>query len=171
MGKWLIGIVVIEAVAFLGGINDQLSAQAILWLCLFMIAVGFFEELIYRGLIMHYLKLSSSKMAIVVSSLLFGSGHLINVLSGAELKLTIAQIIFACLFGAAAAEIVLLTKSILPVMIWHTCHNVVAHLTQTVDTSSVGLGLVAIQCVILLVMAISLWKKLFSTSKIQGTTV
>lgn len=162
VGKWLFGILLIESVALLGSINFSIDLKELVWLGLFMLAVGIFEELIYRGLILNYLQKNSREKAVMVSAGLFGIGHLVNVLGGAAIGLTLAQILFAGLFGIVTAELVMLTRSMLPVMIWHASHNILSSLTSSAMT--VELIVVGIQCVLLTLMAILLWRKLFFKS-------
>lgn len=159
--KWLLVILAIEVVPFVSGINTKLDGKAMLILLGFMISVGFFEEMIYRGLILNYLVKINAKVAIILSSSLFSIGHAMNLLSGADLKTTIAQIIFAFLFGLVCAEIAIVTKSIVLGIVWHASHNVIDHLTNTSGSFESELLIVVIQCVLLTVVSYILWKKAF----------
>jgi len=66
---WIAIIVVSELVPFLNGITDKdgFSAQYVFILLLLVIAVGFCEELIFRGLIFKYLSAKGLKVAILSS--------------------------------------------------------------------------------------------------------
>lgn len=55
-GKWLLGVLMIEGVALLKGINFSLKPKELVWLGLFMLVVGIFEEFIYCSLVLNYLK-------------------------------------------------------------------------------------------------------------------
>ncbi|MBP1042587.1 CPBP family intramembrane metalloprotease [Vagococcus sp. BWB3-3] len=165
VGKWLMGLLVIEGLASAGGMKNHIELTEWVWLVLFMLAVGVFEELIYRGLILNYIQKSSRKKAILLSAGLFGIGHLVNVLGGAALNLTVVQIVFAGLFGIVTAELVMLTGSILPVMVWHTCHNILSNLTNSSVTTE--LIVVGVQCLVLALMAVLLWRQLFSNNLIS----
>ncbi|MGM0918101.1 MAG: CPBP family glutamic-type intramembrane protease [Bacillota bacterium] len=94
------------------------------------------------------------------SAVLFGLGHSPNLLSGKSLTLTVAQIIFAFLFGFVAAEIVALTNSLQWVIIWHAVHNIVDQLTSGNTPVGMQMLLLSIQCVILLIISMMLWRKL-----------
>lgn len=47
-----------------------------------MLAVGFLEELLFRGLLFNALRQQSLGSAIIISSVTFGLGHLVNLLNG-----------------------------------------------------------------------------------------
>ena len=159
IGPWIIGIFLIELVVLVFGFHSEMDAKTVVLLVLFMSSVGVFEELVYRGFVLKYLSAKNPKSAIFVSAALFGVGHIVNLLSGADVMMTIVQIIFAFLFGIVCAEIVLLTKNITMVMVWHTLHNIISQLTAE-PSINIQLIIVSIQCVILIVLGRRLWKKL-----------
>lgn len=125
----------------------------------FVIAVGFAEEFYFRGLILKILQQKGIKLSIILSSVLFSIGHLSNLLNGASFWNTILQLIFAFLFGLVAAEITILTKSIMIGVIWHIAHNFIALITQSGDTTK-DLIILGVQCVILLIYNFYLIKKI-----------
>ncbi|WP_109708351.1 CPBP family intramembrane glutamic endopeptidase [Faecalicatena contorta] len=159
VGKWIIGIVVIEAVAFTAGVNLEMDLNTIGALVLFMVSVGFFEEIIYRGLILQYLNRRSTKIAIFLSTALFGVGHIVNLLGGAELKATLVQIVFAMLFGFVCAEVVFLTNSIVIGIVWHSIHNIISQLTAT-PSSELEFIIITVQCIILAALGYVFWCRL-----------
>lgn len=157
---WMAVIVVFELIAFFNGItlNDGFS---VLTLLLFVIAVGFCEELIFRGLIFKYLSAKGLKVAILGSSILFGIGHLANLASGADFLLTLLQIAFAFLFGLVCAEIVAKTKSVIFPIIWHATHDFIAFLTNS-EPNVLSVSIYAFHCLVLIGLAIYFWRALFS---------
>ncbi|MGE7690702.1 CPBP family intramembrane glutamic endopeptidase [Lysinibacillus sp. NPDC097214] len=160
---WMVVIVVFELVAFFNGITDQdgLSAQYVLILLLFVIAVGLCEEFIFRGLIFKYLSANGLKTAIIGSSILFGIGHLANVFSGADLLMTLLQITFAFLFGLVCAEIVAKTKSIMFPIIWHASHDFIAFMTDKSEPTVLAISIYVFHCLVLMGLAIYFWRVLF----------
>lgn len=56
-----------------------------------MLCVGFIEELIFRGFLFKAMAKDGIKSAIIVSSITFGLGHIINLVNGAELLPTPAN--------------------------------------------------------------------------------
>lgn len=92
-------------------------------------SVGFFEEIIFRGLILVLLleKLSEKSFgllkAIVISSLIFGFVHLINLFDGASIGNTVLQVGYSFLIGLLFAVFYLKTKNIWLIMILHALYN------------------------------------------------
>ena len=66
-----------------------------------MFCVGFLEEVIFRGLLFEAMRKDSIKAAIIVSSVTFGIGHIINLVngSGAELLPNLLQVVYATAAG------------------------------------------------------------------------
>jgi len=159
---WMVVIIVSELVTFFNGIADQdgFSAQYVLILLLFVIAVGLFEEFIFRGLIFKYLSAKGLKTAIIGSSILFGIGHLANLFSGQDFLMTLLQLIFAFLFGLVCAEIVAKTKSIMFPIIWHAAHDFIAFLTDS-EPNVLSVFIYVIHCLVLMGLAIYFWRALF----------
>jgi len=148
-----------ELLPFMNGFNQSVSLLQIGLLFLFAAAVGINEELFFRGLIFKVLSIKGKKYAVIVSSLLFGIGHAFTALSGSDPIYVIILIIFAGLFGLICAEIVVITKSIIPVIVWHGLHDFIANITlETMSTLSITL--LIIQTLILFIYALFLWRKL-----------
>ena len=166
---WMVVIVIFELVAFFNGITDQdgLSAQYVLILLLFVIAVGLCEEFIFRGLIFKYLSAKGLKVAIIGSSILFGIGHLANILSGADLLMTLLQITFAFLFGLVCAEIVAKTKSIIFPIVWHAMHDFIAFLTDS-EPNVLSVSIYVFHCLVLIGLAIYFWRALFPKKAVMN---
>lgn len=160
LGMWIFPILIIEAIPFITGFNKDLTVSSFLALCFFMVCVGLFEEGIFRGILFQYLKQINLRTAIWGSAVLFGLGHAANLLSGKSLTLTVAQILFAFLFGFVAAEIVALTNSLQWLILWHAVHNIVDQMTSGYLAVAFQMTLLSIQCFILFVLAMILWRKL-----------
>ena len=63
------------------------------------------------------------KSAIIVSSITFGIGHIINLFNGAEIVPTVMQIIQACSIGYLFVIIFYKSKSMWPCIITHSVIN------------------------------------------------
>lgn len=93
------------------------------------LSVGFFEEIIFRGIILTYLlnllfhKKNGLLLAIIVSSIIFGIVHFFNLLAGASLTDTLLQVGYSTLVGMMWAVIYLRTKNLWIVMILHATFN------------------------------------------------
>ena len=64
-----------------------------------MLCVGFLEEVIFRGFLFKALCKDGLKQAIVISSLTFGVGHIVNLFNGAEVLPTLLQVCYATAIG------------------------------------------------------------------------
>jgi membrane protease YdiL (CAAX protease family) len=148
-----------ELLPFINGFDLSLSLTQVGLLFIFATVVGINEELFFRGLMFRILQTKGVKYAVIASSLLFGIGHAFTALSGSDPVYVMILIIFAGLFGLICAEIVVLTKSIIPVIIWHGLHDFIANITLDSGTT-LNMTLLLIQTAILCLYAVYLWRKL-----------
>lgn len=88
-----------------------------------MICVGFLEEIIFRGFLFKMMQKDNENLAIIVSSLTFGIGHIINLLHGASLIPTLIQICYAIAIGFLFVTIFQKGKSLWPCIIAHIVVN------------------------------------------------
>lgn len=88
-----------------------------------MCFVGFIEEVIFRGFLFKGMCNSNVKTAIIVSSLTFGMGHIVNLLLGAEIMETLLQLVYASAVGFCYTVIFLKGGSIVPCIISHIFVN------------------------------------------------
>lgn len=114
------------------GFAFNLSAAETVLYILTMLLVGFLEEVIFRGLLFNAMKSNGLKSAVVISSLTFGMGHIINLFngSGAELMSNILQIIYACATGFMLVMLYLRTKSLLVPIAFHGVFNALSVFTD-----------------------------------------
>lgn len=107
------------------GITLNLSVAETLLYIGSMLLVGFLEELIFRGFLFRAMSRNDLKSAIVVSSVTFGIGHIVNLVngSGAELLPTICQIVSAIAFGFLFVILFHRGGSLLPCILTHSCLN------------------------------------------------
>ena len=98
--------------------------ESILYI-LSMLCVGFLEELIFRGLLFNAMLKNGKNFAIIVSSVTFGVGHIINLIngSGAELLPNLLQVVYAIAVGFMFVMIYYRTKSLIPCIIAHGVFN------------------------------------------------
>ena len=90
-----------------------------------MCCVGFLEEVIFRGLLFRAMEKDGLKTAILVSSLTFGIGHIVNLFngSGRDFASSIIQIIFAVLVGLVLVLIFHRGGSLIPCIVFHSVNN------------------------------------------------
>ena len=120
---YFIPLLLIPTVNLWNGININNTNQEILFHIVNMLNVGFIEEIIFRGFLFKMMEKSNVKTAIIVSSLTFGVGHIINLLNGAEFIQTIIQIGYATAIGYLFVIIFYKSKSLIPCIITHSLTN------------------------------------------------
>ncbi len=79
-----------------------------------MICVGFLEEFIFRGLLFTAMKKDGLKSAVIVSSLTFGMGHIVNLLNGQDIPATLLQICYAAAIGFLFTTIFYKSQNLYP---------------------------------------------------------
>lgn len=90
-----------------------------------MLCVGFLEEVIFRGLLFVAIAKNNEKSAVIISSVTFGVGHIINLFNGSGMNLVsnLCQIVFAVAVGFLLATIFYRGKSLLPCIFVHSTIN------------------------------------------------
>ena len=90
-----------------------------------MLCVGFLEEVIFRGLLFAAIAKNNVKSAIVISSVTFGIGHIINLFNGSGMELVnnLCQIVFAIAIGFLLVTIFYRGGSLIPCIIVHSAIN------------------------------------------------
>mgnify|MGYP003761919391 FL=1 len=139
------------------GMNRDI--HTIVALAFLAIAIGLSEELYFRGIILSKLRTCFTiKQTIILSSVFFAAVHASQAFSGAGVLMVALTMINALLFGIVASEIVMLTKSIVAVIIWHTSYDLINWIALAQGTTEIVL--VIIQSVIMTTYAIYLWTEL-----------
>ena len=105
------------------GININNSVNEIIFHIINMINVGFIEEIIFRGFLFKMMEKDNIKTAIIVSSVTFGIGHIVNLLNGAELIPTLLQICYAIATGYLFVIIFIKSESLFPCIVTHCLVN------------------------------------------------
>ena len=117
-----------------------------------MLCVGFLEEMIFRGFLFNAMVKDGVKSAIIVSSVTFGIGHIVNLIngSGAELLPNILQVIYAVAIGFAFVMIYYKTKSLLPCIVTHCLVNATNTFANEATATSQS---IIIKCAIITIIA------------------
>ena len=164
---YLFPFFIIGMLPLLGGINTNTNTFKVLsfWALHFLV-VGIHEEFYNRGIILSLFK-DNFKKAIIISSIIFGMGHITNMVHiifnkdliySEFLVATLIQMVFAFIIGVVYAEIVVITKSILPVIFFHAFWNFTATISNGSDL------IFWIQTLLLIIFAIIMWIKIFKKS-------
>ena len=117
-------LVLLTANLWYGVAMNQSPLETVLYV-LSMFCVGFLEEMIFRGLLFQAMAKNGVRAAIIVSSVTFGIGHIVNLFngSGAELLPNLLQVMYAVAVGFAFVMIFCRTKSLVPCIITHGVFN------------------------------------------------
>ncbi len=124
----VIGFTLYETIQDYSGytvVRPQMSTMLLTIICAFVI--GFYEELLCRGLLLNIILRRERELtyhakvkAIVISSLIFASMHVINFFSSPELIMrTVAQIVFAFALGLFGGAVYLRSNNIWAVVFFH----------------------------------------------------
>ena len=131
-----------------------------------MLCVGFLEEVIFRGLLFTAIAKDTIKSAVVISSVTFGIGHIINLFndSGMALVNDLCQIVFAIAVGFLLVTIFYRGGSLLPCILVHSAINTLGTLANdaglTMEMRLLHLGvLIAITVAYTLILTRTLPKK------------
>ena len=118
-------LIIIASTAFWGGIKLQYGFPEALLYVISMCCVGFLEEVIFRGLLFRAMEKNNLKAAIIVSSLTFGLGHIVNLFngSGKDPVSSMTQVVFAVLVGFVLVLIFYHGKSLVPCIMFHSANN------------------------------------------------
>lgn len=120
---YFIPLILILTVNLWNGININNSTGEIVLHILTMINIGFIEEIIFRGFLFKMMAKNNVNSAIIVSSLTFGIGHIVNLLNGAQLIPTLLQICYAVSIGYLFVIIFHKSGSLIPCIITHSLMN------------------------------------------------
>ena len=90
-----------------------------------MLCVGFLEEVIFRGLLFRAIAKDNIKSAVVISSVTFGVGHIVNLFNGSGMDLVnnLCQIVFAVSVGFLFVTLFYRGGSLIPCILVHAVIN------------------------------------------------
>lgn len=114
---YFIPLILIISVNLWSGININNSKKEIICHVLTMLNIGFIEEIIFRGFLFKAIAKDDTKSAIIISSITFGIGHIINLLNGADFIPTLFQICSAISIGYLFVTIFNYSKTLIPCII------------------------------------------------------
>lgn len=136
------------------GVTLNISPLESILYVISMLCVGFLEELIFRGFLFRAMCKDNVKTAIIVSSITFGIGHIVNLLNGAELLSTLLQVCYAIAIGFLFTILVYYGKSLIPCII---SHCIVNSLSCFAVESGKTLDIIAAIAIIVISISYTLW--------------
>lgn len=142
-------LVLIGSVNIWFGVKMNFTPVETLFYMLSMILVGFLEEVIFRGFLFKGLCKDNIKTAIIISSLTFGFGHIINLFngSGANLISNLSQVGYAIAIGFLFVILFYRGKSLWPCIITHSVLNAlgaISNRSESIILVSVALIVIAL---------------------------
>lgn len=120
---WFLPLAVMASVNLWNGVRLNMSVHESVFYAVSMVFVGFLEEVIFRGFLFKALAKDNFKQAVVISSVTFGFGHIVNLLGGAELIPTLIQLVYATALGFCFTAVFVRTGSLWPCVICHGAIN------------------------------------------------
>lgn len=123
---YFIPLLLIVSVNLWNGINVSHAPGKIIFYMLSMVNIGFLEEIIFRGFLFKMMAKDNLKSAVIVSSITFGLGHIVNLLNGADLVPTLMQICYAVALGYLFVIIFYKSKSLVPCIVAHIVIDVLS---------------------------------------------
>ena len=133
------------------GVTLNYGALETVLYILAMLCVGFLEEVIFRGLLFEAMRKDSVKAAIIVSSVTFGIGHILNLFngSGADILPNILQIVYATAAGFMFCMIYVKTDSLIVCILIHGIFNALSAFSR----APVGAERQILSCILLAVIS------------------
>ena len=120
---YFIPLMIISLFNLRRGIHINNTTSEIIFHIITMLNVGFLEEIIMRGFLFKMMEKDNVKRAIIVSSITFGMGHIVNLLNGADFVPTLLQVCYAIAIGYMLVMVFYKSKSLIPCIIFHGIFN------------------------------------------------
>ena len=138
--------------------NMNLLATAVYFVA--MILTGIAEEMLFRGLLFRAMSKSNVKSAIIVTSITFGIGHIVNLVNGnsADYVETICQICYAVAIGFLLAAVLVVGKSLIPCIITHSMLNALSSFSNEAAFVKIQIPVSIALCLVSAVSAVLIFK-------------
>lgn len=130
---FLIPLVAVALSGIIAGVDFSRGALYIAASLFYVLAIGFAEEIYFRGIICNIWQHTGKTRAILLSSALFGACHALQAIANPDIVQTILAICFAFFYGIAFAQIFLITKSIIPGIAIHAFHDFCSFVGKSVS--------------------------------------
>jgi len=160
---WYLPLVLFVSTNLWLGVAINLPAVDTVCYILSMLCVGFLEEVIFRGFLFKALAKENVKTAIIISSVTFGVGHILNLFNGSGMELVdnLCQVVGAIACGFLFVIIFHRGGSLIPCIAAHGINNAVSvFANEAVLTAQTQLLLSAAIMVIVVTYALVLCKTL-----------
>ena len=139
---FFIPLILISSVNIWCGLRGNLPVATAILSVISMCFVALLEEVIFRGLLFKAMCRDNVKVAVIVSSLTFGLGHIVNLLLGAPVFETVLQLVYASAVGFCYTAVFLVGGSIVPCILSHAIVNSLS--VFALEPSNVWLIIIAV---------------------------
>lgn len=128
MFLWYIPLAVLVSHNLWNGVAINLPLLETTCYIIYMLCVGFVEEVLFRGLLFKAIARDNLKSAVIISSVTFGLGHFLNLVNGAGMGLVenICQVVGAIAVGFLFVLIVHRGGSLIPCIITHSGIDIIS---------------------------------------------
>lgn len=122
---WYLPLVLFASTNLWLGFDKNLPLSDMICYIISMLCVGFLEEVIFRGLLFKVLVKDNVKTAIIISSVTFGLGHILNLFNGSGMSLVdnLLQVVGAIACGFLFVIIFYRGGSLIPCILAHGINN------------------------------------------------
>lgn len=122
---WFLPLWIVASINLWAGTSPRYDVPGLIFAAVSMALVGFAEELIFRGFLFKaMLKDGDVRTAVIISSVTFGLGHILNLFTGHEFAETLVQVIFAIAYGFMVTMAFYKGGSLLPCILSHSLTDV-----------------------------------------------
>lgn len=157
---YYVPLVIIATVNIWFGASFKMGLQATVVYFVAMIVTGIAEEMLFRGFLFKAMSKSNIKSAIIVTSITFGIGHIVNLVNGnsADYVETICQISYAVAIGFLLAAVLYVGESLIPCIMTHAILNALSSFSNETVIDNIQIQVSVILCVISAVSAVLIFK-------------
>ena len=126
------------------------------------LGIGMAEELYFRSIICGMWLTRGKISAVIISSVMFGLCHLLNIARGAGFVSTLLQVCFAFVYGVILAEIFIMARSLIPCILLHAFHDLCVYMSGELSAKA-NIALGAVQILILIGYSLYLIRRMSCT--------
>lgn len=157
---YYVPLAVIATVNIWFGVCFKMDMLAIAVYFAAMIITGIVEEMLFRGLLFKAMSKSNVRSAIIVTSITFGIGHIVNLVNGNSVDYveTICQILYAVAIGFLLAAVLYVGESIIPCIITHSMLNALSSFSNETVIDNIQIQVSVILCVISAASAVLIFR-------------
>lgn len=125
---WYIPLFILASHNLWNGFAINLPLADSICYIIYMLGVGFVEEILFRGFLFKALEKDNVKTAIIISSVTFGLGHIVNLINsnGMDFVTNLCQVVGAIAIGFLFVTLFYRSGSLIPCILTHAAIDVVS---------------------------------------------